>query len=98
MLQRLMGQGSTVDQLKQGLTESNRATRGIAHRIANASVRGEATFAQTLEEAQANGQVGEAVDVEKEMVALADEQLRFDAAANLLQKMYAQLRASTRAS
>ncbi len=96
MLQRLMGQGSSVDQLKQGLNDSTRAARGIAHRIANASVRGEATFAQTLDQVQANGQAGEAVDVEKEMVALADEQLRFDAAANLLQKVYAQLRSSVR--
>lgn len=96
MLQRLMGQGSSVRQLRQGLTESSQSTRQIAHRIANASVRGEATFAQTLDQVQATGDVGEPVDVEREMVALADEQLRFDAAAGLLQKVYAQLRASVR--
>lgn len=92
MLQRLMGQGSSVDQLRQGLDESSRAVRGIAHRIANASVRGQDTFAQALDQAQN----GEAVDVEKEMVALADEQIRFDAAATLLQRVYAQLRSSVR--
>lgn len=93
MIQRLMGQGSSVDQLKRGLDQSTQNVRGIAHRIANASVRGQSTFAQALDEAQA----GEApVDVEKEMVALADEQLRFEAATNLLQKVYAQLRSSVR--
>jgi len=92
MLQRLMGQGSSVDQLKRGLDDSTREVRSIAHRVASASVRGQSTFAQALDEA-----AGEApVDVEQEMVALADEQLRFDAAANLLQKVYQQLRSSVR--
>lgn len=95
MLQRLLGQGTTVDQLRQGLTESTRTARGIAHRVASASAREDATFAQTLEEAQA-AQAGEAVDVEKEMVALAEEQLRFQATANLLQKVYGQIRSSIR--
>jgi flagellar basal body rod protein FlgB len=36
------------------------------------------------------------VNVEKEMVALADEQLRFEAATALLQKVYQQIRSSVR--
>ena len=39
--------------------------------------------------------VGE-VDLETEMVALADEQIRFEAATRLLQKVYQQVRASVR--
>ena len=35
-------------------------------------------------------------EIEEEMVALADEQLRFEATANLLQKVYDQMRASIR--
>jgi flagellar basal body rod protein FlgB len=87
-----MGQGSTVHQLKNGLDESTQAVRGIAHRISSASVRGQSTFAQALEDARG----GNAVDVEREMVALADEQLRFEAASSLLQKVYSQIRSSVR--
>ena len=35
---------------------------------------------------------GEAIDIEQEMVSLADEQLHFEATAKLLEKAYAQLR------
>lgn len=38
----------------------------------------------------------EPVDVEKEMVTLADEQLRYEATTRLLQKVYAQIRSSVR--
>jgi flagellar basal body rod protein FlgB len=43
----------------------------------------------------ATGQI-EAVDLEAEMVALADEQLRFEAAVKLLEQVYAQVRSSVR--
>jgi flagellar basal body rod protein FlgB len=39
---------------------------------------------------------GRGTDLEKEMVTLADEQLRFEATSRLLQKVYAQVRASVR--
>ncbi len=38
----------------------------------------------------------EGVDLESEMVALADEQIRFDALTRMLQKVYAQVRASVK--
>ena len=54
-------------------------------------------FAQTLQEAEATGmEQREGVDLEREMVALADEQLRFETTANLLQKVYQQIRSSIR--
>ncbi|MDH5590091.1 MAG: hypothetical protein OEZ65_01560 [Gemmatimonadota bacterium] len=91
MLTRLIGAGTTAAQLKEGLDTSSQVVRGIAHRVANA---GNPDFAQALDAAQGTG-AGE-VDMEKEMVALADEQLRYEATANLLQKVYQQVRSSIR--
>jgi len=93
MLTRLIGAGTTSSELKQGLTESSQVVRGIAHRVANASTPG---FPDALQAAQAQGQPGAGVDIEREMVALADEQLRFETATNLLQKVYQQIRSSVR--
>jgi len=98
MLARLIGAGTSSAQLKDGLDASSRAVRGIAHRVANASTpdsAGTPDFATALDEAGATG-IGEPVDIEKEMVALADEQLRFQTAASLLQKVYQQVRSSVR--
>ena len=94
MFARLVGSGTAVAQLKEGLAASTKAVRGIAHRVANA---GNPEFAQAFDEAQAAGAPGEdRVDLEREMVALADEQLRFEAATSLLHKSYQQLRSSVR--
>lgn len=94
MFARLIGNGTAVAQLKEGLDASSQAVRGIAHRVANA---GTPKFAQALQEAEAAGAPGgDPVDLEKEMVALADEQLRFEAASSLLQKTYQQIRSSVR--
>ncbi|MFQ5537919.1 MAG: hypothetical protein ACE5GJ_10770 [Gemmatimonadota bacterium] len=91
MLTRLIGDGTTAAQLKEGLNTSSRVVRGIAHRVANA---GTPDFATALDEAAVAGEGG--VDIEKEMVALADEQLRYEATANLLRKVYEQIRSSIR--
>jgi len=91
MLDRLVGSASTVSLLKEGLDASSQAVRGTAHRIANA---GTPEFAKALQDAEAAGEQG--VDVQQEMVALADEQLRFEATASLLQKTYQQIRSAIR--
>lgn len=94
MLARLMGSGTNVARLKEGLDVSARNVRGIAHRVANA---GNADFAQALDQAGAAGAgQAQAVDLEREMVALADEQLRFEAVATLLQRSYQGLRSAVR--
>lgn len=94
MFARLVGSDTAVTRLKEGLDASSQAVRRIAHRVANA---GNPEFAQVLDEAQASGAPGgDPVDLEREMVALAEEQLRFEAAASLLQKTYQQLRSSVR--
>ncbi len=88
MLKRIFGAGTTPAMLRQGLTESSRNVRQVAARVANAS---SGSFASDLQAAQGGG-----VDVEREMVTLADEQLRYEAAGRLLQRVYAQIRASVR--
>lgn len=95
MLERLVGQTTTAAMLKEELDASSQAMRRIAHRVANA---GTPDFAEALQDAEAAGQGGivEEVDLEKEMVSLADEQLRFEASAALLQKTYQQLRSAIR--
>lgn len=95
MLNRLFGSGSSVSDLKVGLDRSTQAVRGIAHRVANASSVPEGGFASALDDAQ-GVTPGTEVDLEQEMVALADEQLRFEAASRLLEKVYQQIRLSVR--
>lgn len=92
MLARLVGSGTKVAQLKDALDVSAANVRGIAHRVANAGTPG---FAASLEAATASAD-GTEVDLEREMVALADEQLRFEAVATLLHRSYQGLRSAVR--
>lgn len=94
MLNRLFGTGTQTADLKAGLAQSTSAVRQIAHRVANASSGADGGFASALD-AAGNPQ-GEAIDLETEMVALADEQLRFETTARLLEKVYQQIRMSVR--
>jgi flagellar basal body rod protein FlgB len=86
--------------LRQGLDASAARTRGIADRVAKASLQNGDGFAlpgtQAAGQAGAAQQPGAAVDVEGEMMSLADEQLRYETTAKLLEKTYAQLRTSIR--
>lgn len=95
MLSGLIGRISTVSMLKEGLDASSARARAIAGRVANASDPG--TFGAALDGAQGGAAgPGQPVDLETEMVSLADEQLRYQATASLLQRVYAQVRASVR--
>ncbi len=95
MLSGIFGDGTTTAELKAGMHRSSEAVRGIAHRIANASTPQEGEFASVLDRARSDGTTQE-VDLEKEMVALAEEQLHFETASRLLQKVYQQIRSSLR--
>lgn len=97
MLKGLIGRSTSVGTLKDGLDASMRRTQTIAHRVANASTPGAGGFAGALDGTLAAGEAA-GVDLEQEMVALADEQLRYDATARLLRKVYDQVRASVRGS
>lgn len=93
MLHGLIGTSTSVGTLKGGLDASMRRTEAIAHRVANAATPGVDGFARALDGA-ADPSTG--VDLEAEMVALADEQIRYDAMSRLLQRVYEQVRASVR--
>lgn len=97
MLYGFIDRVSMAGPLKQGLDVGSQRTRMIADRVAKATLGNADGFA--LPEVGADpGSLaeGEAVDVEAEMVSLADEQLRFEATARLLQKTYQSIRNSLR--
>ena len=86
---------SVANQLKQSLDVSVQRTRSIADRVARATALQQG-FALP-ETPTAPGSTGEGpVDIEAEMVSLADEQLRYETAAKLLERTYANLRAVLR--
>lgn len=95
MLSRLIGSETTAGKLKDAMGESTRVVRGIAHRVANAATPDREDFAGVLDAATAE-QAGQEVDLEREMVALADEQLRYEAATSLLHKVYQSIKAGIR--
>jgi hypothetical protein len=96
MLYGFIGRVSQAASLKQGLDLGTQRTRAIADRVAKATVavNGAAGDGFALPDAAtAPGTTGAGeVDIEAEMVSLADEQLRFEATARLLEKTYQRIR------
>lgn len=94
MLFDFIGRVSDATQLKDSLDVSTLRVHGIAQRVSAASVPG------VRQEFSIPGPDGEpvsaTVDLEAEMTALADVQLRYDAAAKLLEKAYQRVRVSLR--
>ena len=98
MIHGFFGRVSSTNQLKDALDVGSRQTRAIADRVAKATLGNQDGFALP-DAATEVGDVaapGEPVDLEAEMVSLADQQLRFEATARLLQKAYEQIRLSIR--
>jgi hypothetical protein len=92
MLFGMIGRVTSANTLKDSLDMSAERARGIASRVAQASLNGGSGFALPVD--PATGVASEQVDLEAEMASLADEQLRYDATAKLLEKTYQQLRTS----
>ncbi len=98
MLFGFVDRTTTAVSLKQSLDDVQARVRGIQTRVARASMTGDGfalTSAAQGPTVPGNG-ITEPVDVEAEMTALADEQLRFEATAKLLEKAYASLRSAIR--
>jgi flagellar basal body rod protein FlgB len=89
-----IGRTTPAGQLKASLDASALRTRAIADRVARASAGQPTAFSLPAEGGNAARPDEGAIDIESEMVSLADEQLRYEAAAKLLEKTYAGLRAS----
>jgi hypothetical protein len=94
MLYGFIGRTTAAPQLKEALDVGAQRTRLIADRVAKATLGNSDGFALPGALAEP-GSAGEgAVDVEAEMVSLADEQIRFEATAKILSGAYEKLRLS----
>ena len=82
---------TSASSLKTSLDRSVERSRTIADRVSKASLQNGDGFSLA-----ANGKTASAsanpINVEDEMIALADEQIRFLATSKLLEKTYASLR------
>ncbi|MDP2498737.1 MAG: hypothetical protein Q8W44_12215 [Candidatus Palauibacterales bacterium] len=95
MLDGLIGSATSVGRLNETLDKTAERVRGIAHRVSNAANRSGQSFGDAMDDAggpppSADG----AVDLEREMTALANEKIHYDASVRLLQKVYRQVRSS----
>ena len=97
MLFGFIDRSTSASSLKTALDRSVERSRGIADRVSKASLQNGDGFSL-----EANGvnavQNTNPVNVEDEMVALADEQIRFLATSRLLEKTYASLRGAIKGS
>lgn len=93
----LIGRVTSANQLKQSLDVSVQRTRSIADRVARATAMQQGFALPDTPTSPGSVEQGP-VDIEAEMVSLADEQLRYEAAAKLLEKTYANLRGAMRNS
>lgn len=96
MIKGLFGAGSVTSMLRGGLEETSATHRTIAARVSNALTSSTSTDFATALDAQTAQQRGSEVDLEREMTALADTQIRYEADAKLLTEAYARLRAAMR--
>jgi flagellar basal body rod protein FlgB len=91
MIKSLFGPSSITSQLRGGLEEVSATHRAIADRVASATQASSQTgFAEALNAGAA------APDLQQDMAALADTQLRYEADAKLLQAAYGRLRSAIR--
>jgi flagellar basal body rod protein FlgB len=92
MLKALFGPSTLTSMLRGGLEEASATHRAIAQRVAGVlSASSSVEFPDALAAQAAQKPVSEA-DLERDMTALADTQLRYEADATLLKAAYARLR------
>ena len=87
---------TSASPLKAALDNSVERTRGIADRVAKATLNNGDGFSLEAVNGTAANEAQNDINVEDEMVALADEQLRFLATSRLLEKTYSSLRTAIR--
>ena len=80
-------------ELKDALDIGTQRVRAIADRVSKASLQNQDGFALPgTPGASAAATNSSGVDIESEMISLADEQLRYEATSKLLSKAYDQVR------
>ena len=92
----LFGPDTNVSQLRGGLDETSATQRTIAARVA-AATTSSANGDFSAELGQKTAAQKEA-DLQRDMAALADTELRYESCAKLLQSAYANLRAAMQTS
>lgn len=92
MLYGFFGRVSSAPQMKEALDQSAARRDIIAQRVSTASLQGQTGFALP----GAAGAPAAGVDLEAEMTSLADEQLRYETTAKLLERTYSRIRLSIR--
>ena len=99
MIRSLFGTNTVISMLKGGLEETSATQRGISARVAQATtMSATGAFASELDAATkglAKPKRSE-VDLQQEMAALADTQIRFEASTKLLHSAYGQIRTAMR--
>jgi hypothetical protein len=97
MLKALFGPSTMTSMLRGGLEEASATHRAIAQRVAGAlQASSSVEFPDALAAQGAQKPVSEA-DLEADMTALADTELRYEADAKLLKAAYARLRSALHA-
>ena len=96
MLHGFFGRVSQSVNLRDSMDASVQRSRLIADRVSKATLLAGDGFAMPEMEADPGTLQDGPVDLEAEMVSLADEQLFFEASTRLLQKAYEQIRSSLR--
>ena len=96
MLYGFFGRVSSSVSLRESLDASTNRTRLIADRVAKATLQNQDGFSLPEPEAEPGSGVEGPIDLEAEMVTLADEQLHFEATARILQRTYQSIRTSIR--
>jgi flagellar basal body rod protein FlgB len=94
MLFGFFGRVSSAPQMREALDASSQRVKGIAQRVSAATVASQSGFA--LPDGTPTGEAGEPVNLEAEMTSLADETLRYETTAKLLEKTYTKLRLAIR--
>jgi flagellar basal body rod protein FlgB len=93
MIRSLFGPDTKVSMLRGGLEETSATQRGIAARVAAAtSSSATGDFATELSKKTGRTPQQSQADLQLEMSALADTQIRYEACAKLLQGAYAGIR------
>ena len=95
MLKALFGPSTLTSMLRGGLEEASATHRAIAQRVAGALQASSTEFPEALAAQNGQHKVTEA-DLEDDMTALADTQLRYEADAKLLKAAYERLRSAFR--
>lgn len=96
MLKQLFGPTTVSHMLRGGLEETSATHRAIAARVANLLTSSSSMdFSDELAKRTAEGRLDDD-ELQRDMAALADTQLRYEADAKLLQEAYARLRTAMR--